>query len=418
MQFTGKLRRIVLERQGLLHSAPFGRGLRGTLAAIERLGYVQIDTISVVQRAHDHVLAARVPDYAPAMLDALQASGRVFEYWAHAAAYLPTSAYRFALPRMQAMRRGEERWIRCRDPRLMRRVLARIRAEGPLMARDFEAPAGKRGGWWDWKPAKQALEQLFMQGDLMVVGRQGFQKRYDLTERVLPADVDTRPPSLDEFASHLVAQSLASHGCASVGSATYQLRTPGLRAAVSTALVQAQEAGTVIAADARAHPRGTDGPEGLYVSRALLDARTPAASARVRILSPFDNVIIQRQRGRSLFDFDYQLECYLPEHKRRFGYFCLPLLYRDRFFGRADCKVHRLEGRLEIRALFVEHPLVIAPDGATAVSALARALWALAGSNGCDQIGLCKVDPISWLRPLRQAIDATGYPPTITGQQT
>jgi len=418
MQFTGKLRRIVLDRQGLLHSAPFGRGVGGTLAAIERLGYVQIDTISIVQRAHDHVLAARVPDYSPTMLDALQASGQIFEYWAHAAAYLPTSVYRFALPRMQAMRRGEERWIRCRDPRLMRRVLARIRAEGPLMAKDFDTPAGQRGGWWDWKPAKQALEQLFMQGDLMVVGRQGFQKRYDLTERVLPADVDTRPPSLEEFACHLVAQSLASHGCASVASATYLLRTPGLKTAVSAALARAREAGTVIAAESEAQPGRADGLNGLHVSRALLDRRTPAAPARVRILSPFDNVVIQRQRSRSLFDFDYQLECYLPEHKRRFGYFCLPLLYRDRFFGRADCKVHRLERRLEIRALFIEHPLVIEPEAATAISALAQALWALAGSNDCDRIDLGMVAPASWLRPLHRAIAATGHPPTITGQQT
>ena len=190
----GKLRRIALDRQGLLKREPFGRGKRATLKAIEQLGYVQIDTISVVERAHNHVLRARVPNYENHHIDKLQREGRIFEYWFHAAAYLPMRDFRFALPRMHAMRSGEERWLRSRDQKLMREVLATVRETGPLKARDFEDTRRGRGGWWDWKPAKSALEQLFMQGDLMVTGREGFQKIYDLTERVLPADTDMRTP--------------------------------------------------------------------------------------------------------------------------------------------------------------------------------------------------------------------------------
>ena len=189
------LRRIALEAQGLTRSSPFGRGTGGAERALEQLGYVQIDTISVVSRAHHHTLYNRIPGYQPKLLDKLVAERRAFEYWFHAAAYLPMRDYRYALPRMRRFKRGEMRWMRSRDQKLMDQVLDRIRFDGPLRARDFEDPSHKHGGWWDWKPAKRALEQLFMQGDLMVAAREGFQKTYDLPERVLPAGVDTRIPS-------------------------------------------------------------------------------------------------------------------------------------------------------------------------------------------------------------------------------
>lgn len=403
---TERLRRITLQRQGLLQATPFGSGLSGTRCAVAALGYVQIDTISVVSRAHDHVLQARVPGYRPEMLQRLQAEASIFEYWAHAAAYLPMGDYRFALPRMHAMRAGEERWIRCRDQKLMDRVLDRVRIDGPLQARDFEAPLSRRSsGWWDWKPAKSALEQLFMQGDLMVTGRSGFQKVYDLTERVLPAWVDTRTPTVDEYADHLIRNELRATGMASISSCLYQRRTPGLREAVSQALVGAEHDGRLTGL----RLTGADGSsEHVYVDPAALEARAPGTRPRARLLSPFDNVVIHRRRTRCLHDLDYLLECYVPAPKRRFGYFCLPILYRDRLIGRADCKAHRREGHFEVKHLFIENPAALEQEPDAACAAIVAACAALAAHNDCHTIELRAVKPRDWHQRLAVALQHRG----------
>jgi hypothetical protein len=343
-----RLRRIALAAQGLLQQAPFGQGRAGVLQALSHLGCVQIDSISVVERAHHHVLHSRVPDFTPAMTEQLLQSRNIFEYWSHAAAFLPIEDYRFSLPYKQAIKSGQIHWFKNRDRRLMGQILNRIRSEGALRARDIESGAGKRQGWWDWKPAKQALEQLYMQGDLMVSKREGFQKTYDLTERVLPNDVDSRSPTTEEFAAHLVDQQLRCHGVVSVKAITYLRRVPGLREAVKQLVDARIEKGEL---ESLRLPGGE-----VYLAKAgVLDERLPRSPNRVLILSPFDNSVIQRERLKVLFGFDYQIECYLPENKRRYGYFSLPLLYRDTFVGRMDCKAHRKERHLEIKALHLDH---------------------------------------------------------------
>lgn len=392
-----RLRRLVLERQGLTRRAAFGSGLAGTARAIERLGYVQIDTISVASRAHDHVLQARVPGYRPALLERLQREHRVFEYWAHAAAYLPMRDYRFAIPRMRDMRARRERWVRSRDERLMNEVLERVRRDGPMQTRDFEAPAGHRGGWWEWKPAKRALEQLFMQGDLIVVGRNGFQKVYDVPERALPDWVDTRAPTLEEYAGHLVQRHLEACGFASVRACTYQRRTPGLSDAVHDVLEAARGSGALCRLALPAPERA------VYVDPDALEAVVPGVRRRALLLSPFDNLVILRYRCLTLFGLDYQLECYLPAAKRRFGYFCLPVLYHDRLIGRADCKAHRRAGYLEVKRLFIEQERVFDKEGDVALPAIAEALAALAAHNGCSDVQIADVQPRRWLAPLQRA---------------
>jgi len=400
----GKLRRIALDHQGLLGRSPFGRGAQATLRAVQRLGYVQIDTISVVARAHHHVLQTRVPDYQPSHLDQLLEAGSIFEYWSHAAAYLPMEDYRYALPKMRAMARGEDRWVRSRDQRLMSRILDRIKIDGPLQARDFDAPkTHDASGWWSWKPAKQALEQLFMEGRLMVTGRQGFEKVYDLTERVLPADVETRTPSLQEQAAHRIRRTLDAHGVASAGSMLYLRSDPRLRHALNEQLHAMCQRGEL-----QRLTLGASGPtQPLYTSTGALDRRARPAPPRARILSPFDNAVIQRRRSRDLFDFDYQLECYLPAAKRRFGYFCLPLLYRDGFLGRADCKAHRSRGVMEIRALFVEDETPLLREPERCLGALADALAGFAREHDCAALALDTVKPRRWREPLARVLHAT-----------
>jgi uncharacterized protein YcaQ len=373
-----RLRRVALQQQGLLRPQAFGRGRKAVLRALLRLGYVQIDTISVVERAHHHVLRSRVPNFVPSQLQKLVAAGDVFEYWSHAAAFLPMRDYRFSLPRKQAFRRGENHWGRSRDKKLMADILARIEAEGPLKSRDFEQAGKGGGGWWEWKPAKQALEQLFMQGDLMVYAREGFQKTYDLPGRVLPQSVDTTMPDTREYAAHLVDTTLQAQGFTSMASISYLRKGAPLRQAIRSELDERLDRGELLAVQLA---------EGavFYGLPELLESAPARATKRVHILSPFDNALIQRDRTRQLFDFDYQVECYLPQDKRRYGYFALPLLYGAEFIGRMDCKAHRGTGTFEIRALHLEQGL--RPDG-TLAAALTGAIREFAAFNGCETVRL------------------------------
>jgi hypothetical protein len=387
VSIQGKLRRIALNQQGLLKTDSFGRGKQATLRAIEHLGYVQIDTISVVERAHHHVLRSRVSNYESKFLDQLVRERKVFEYWFHAAAWLPMRDYRFALPRM-TQKNGERNWFENCDRKLTNHVLERIEAEGPLRARDFEDTRKGKKEWWDWKPAKQALEQLFMQGELMVSAREGFQKVYDLPERVLPDGVDTRQPSRTEYADHLIDISLRAHGFATQRSITYLRRGKGLRDAVAEQLQARMDAGLLTTVKLAGNAIA-------YLDPVLLETRAPRCNAVVRILSPFDNAIIQRDRSRDVFDFDYQIECYVPQHKRQYGYFCLPLLYRDRFVGRIDCKAHRSKKQLEIKSVYIERKV-----DAEFVSALCEAVKSFAEFNGCKEVAILSTTQNHWFAHL------------------
>ncbi len=379
-------RRIALDAQGLLRPATFGRGRAGALRALETIGYVQIDTISVVARAHQHVLWSRVPGYREVHLDQLVERREAFEYWTHAAAYLPMRHYRFALQRMNAIKSGETHWIRCPDTRLMKAVVDRIRAEGPLKARDFEAPTGKATGWWNWKPAKRALEQLYIQGDVMVSRREGFEKVYDLPERVLPGWVDTTPPTADEFAAHRVESTLQAHGYATQKSFTYLRKGSSIRSAVARHL-EAR-----IAEGSLARRSLTNGLK-VYAEPSTFDARPRQRAKNVRLLSPFDNVIIQRDRLQAVFDYDYLLECYVTEAKRQFGYYCLPVLYGDEFVGRIDAKAHRDRGILEVRHLHIERDI---EDRERFLTVLRDELLSYATFNDCAGIAVRRSSPKDW----------------------
>lgn len=394
-----KLRRLALTKQGLTGKTPFGSGLAGAAAALQHLGYVQIDTISVVQRAHHHVLATRVPNYKTEHLNQLLSDGLAFEYWHHAAAYMPIEDYRFARLRMQDIKDGVRFWSKRRDLKLEKTILERIRSDGALMARDFEAPGHKGNGWWEWKPAKHALEQLFMMGELCVARRDGFQKVYDVPERVLPRHVNTKIPSTEEYAAHLIDGQLANYGHVTAKSVTYLQRSAALRQ-VSNALFKQRIATQQLV------PVELPDAQLVYTSPDIWSERTPAPSARLRVLSPFDNSIIQRERIQRLFDFDYQIECYVPQAKRQFGYFCLPLAFADELVGRMDCKAHRDTQHLEIRALFLEKPIELRSRDKF-ITAFAKACQDFRRFNQCDKISLSQCQPKQWLKPLRAALKAS-----------
>ncbi len=369
-------RKIVLHSQNLPPSKPGGSALAATLTAIEQLGYIQIDTISVVERAHHHTLWNRNPCYQPAQLDQLLADQQVFEYWAHAAAYLPMRDYRFSLPRKQAIASGERDHWYARDPKLMRYVLDRIRAEGPLQARDF-VHQGEKLGEWQTKPAKRALEYLFMQGDLMVPRRINFHKVYDLTERVLPTHIDQRPPTAEEHARFLITRFLAANGLAQAADFSYLLKdVKPLINALLPAMLEAGELQQVQVA-------GLDWyalPDAL----SLLDK--PLQRRSLKILSPFDNLLIQRERMRRLFDFDYQIECYTPAAKRQYGYFSLPVLWDGQLVARMDCKAERKTGVLQVHHLALEAGVQKPARLAAFKAALQQEMQDFMQFNGCSGI--------------------------------
>ncbi len=397
-QDLARLRRLALAAQGLLQAQPYGRGLAGARKAINHIGYVQIDTISVVERAHNHVFYSRVPNFKPSMINRMLRDGDIFEYWTHAAAFLPITDFRFSLPYKHAIKNGQTHWYKKPDKKLMGELLVRIRSEGALRSRDLETNIKKRTGWWDLKPTKKALEQLYMEGELMVSNREGFQKTYDLTERVLPSHVDSQFPSMEEFATHIVDQQLRCHGLVSLKGLTYLRKNSELRKAVKTLVNERLAQGIV-------EQIKVNSGEVFIINAGEFERSLPRLSNRLSILSPFDNSVIQRERLKALFQFDYQIECYVPEAKRRYGYFSLPLLYRGEFVGRMDCKAHRKAGRLEVKSLhFEQHNF----DEVRVMDAFIDAITQFCDFQGCESVSVTEAHPKHLTQRLNSALKNLG----------
>ncbi|VAW84581.1 FIG074102: hypothetical protein [hydrothermal vent metagenome] len=390
-----RLHLIALFHQGLTLARPFGQGLQATEGVLERLGYIQIDTLSIVERAHHHTLWTRVPDYQPDYLHQLVRERRVFEYWFHAASYLPICDYRFALPKMSAIKRGESHYYANVDDKYMHHVHDRIRIDGPLKARHFESTTTKNGKWWNWKPTKRALEKLFMQGDLMITRRDGMEKVYDLTERVLPGDINTSEPSLLEFSEYLLNVSLRANGFTTLKQLTYLRPGKALRKALGTVLQQKIEAGTVMECI-------IDGMPPVYAAQNVFEIKINRPAANVRLLSPFDNAIIHRERVQQLFEFDYRLECYTPKEKRQFGYFCLPILYKDSLVGRVDCKAHRKTGNFELIHLHLEAKIV---DLDHFITHFTKTVYRFSTFNNCHSICVSNITPKKLASLVRRAFN-------------
>lgn len=379
-------RKIILHSQQLPPKQTKQASKAVTLSAIEQLGYIQIDTISVIQRAHHHTLWNRNTRYQPCNLDALLDQKQVFEYWSHAAAYLPMRDYRYSLYRKNGFKTGQlKHWYK-KDQSLMDEVLKRIEQEGPLMAKDFEGERANKSGWGG-KPAKQALETLFMQGDLMVPKRVNFHKVYDLTERVIPSDIDISVPSEMEYARYLIVRYLEANGVGLAAEMSYLLKN--IKPQLIDVLKEMSEQGELI--------KVAIGQQHYYMLPHSLELlKRPLSRSKLKILSPFDNLLIQRKRMSALFNFDYLIECYVPEAKRQYGYFSLPLLWQGELVARMDCKVDRKQGCLHINNLAIEDKLQQWDDF---TDALGQELTQFMAFNHCDSCFVHKTSP-STLRPL------------------
>jgi uncharacterized protein YcaQ len=342
------------EARGLaLRAQRFGdSGALAPIDLLDALGAIQMDSVNILARNHLLVPFARLGAYSTSELQrAIYHDKRGFEYWGHMASWLPMAEYRYFLPRMARMRATGRGWwlqVRSEHPALYPLVLERVRAEGPLGAAAFDDPRGGRGTWWDWKPAKLVLEDLLDQGLLMCSERTaGFARLYDLTERVLPAGLDITDPGRLDATRHLLLRGLQRLGVATaIEMADYFRLKP---------IDQVKEALAGLLADGQIVPVSVDGWTGklAYSTPELLAGPFDVPAHRPTLLAPFDNLLWERSRVERIFGFHYRVEIYVPEAKRQYGYFVLPLLARGSLAGRADLKLDRQAGVLRVRGLWL-----------------------------------------------------------------
>ncbi len=357
------VRTIALAAQGL--HQPLGAAAQPDrerlLQVIRQVGCVQIDTLQVVRRSQYLVLWSRLGSYDPEVLDSLQmGEGRMlFEGWQHAASIIPLEEYRYQIPRQRYLREHPTNWYtrwltEKGSPQVIEHVRQRIRREGALKVSDFEHDGQKGGTWWNWRPAKVALEYLVAFGELMIAGREKFQRVYDLTERVLPAWVDTREPEIaarDRFWVERGAKSMGVGLARHAGDFTWMKVTRSRP--ITASLIEQQ---VLVPVATRFENKSTGE---LFIHRDNLPLLEQAADGALRaerttFLSPFDSLWWAARRDEMLWGFHQALECYLPASKRVYGYFSLPILHKDRLAGRFDPKLERKTGLLRIKSLYLE----------------------------------------------------------------
>ena len=331
-----------MRAQRLDEPEPFGAGPAAVEAAIGHLGYVQIDTINVVERCHHHILFSRIPSYRRADLAQLQSVEKsIFEYWTHALSYVPVSDYPYFVPAMKAYRETPSAWFGSVSKDEVSAMLKRLKAEGPLSIRDIDDDelVDKDHPWASRKPSKRVLQLMFYQGLVAISAREGMVKTYDLTLRHFGWNSFPRPATERQVTAYLLDRALRSQGIVSLDSICH-LNAPAKKAVHE--LIEARVKRRLLL------PLTIEGAEKVqhWTAPETLDQSPPDPSRRVHILSPFDPLVIQRKRLKLFFGYDHVFEAYVPASRRRYGYFALPLLVGDRVVAVVDLKTDRAAGRL------------------------------------------------------------------------
>src|ERR1700682_3191796 len=335
-------RRIWLHAQRLDTPVPFGDGPQAIAAAVEHLGYVQIDTINVIERCHHHILYCRIPNYRRADLRQAQSIDRsVFEYWTHALSYVPAKDFRFFVPLMKLHKREGHRWFASVRPEDTRKVMRLLRRDGALTIRDIEDDVltEKEHLWQSRKPSKRALQLAFYTGEVTISERTGMLKTYELTARHFGWDRPPKPASAAETIAYLLDRALRSQGLVSLDSICH-LDAPS-KAAVHRlieARVRRKEL-TPVALEGAGKQEHWARPE-------ALEPAGEGDAGLVHILSPFDPLIIQRKRTELFFGYGHRFEAYVPKPKRLFGYFALPVLVGEDIVAAIDLKTDRKNRKL------------------------------------------------------------------------
>jgi uncharacterized protein len=392
-------RQIQLAALGLLMTPLALATKESVLKCIRQMGVLQIDTIHVVARSPYLVLFSRLGQYSSSWLDEHLAAGNLFEYWAHAACFIPIEDYAFF---RRAMLEGDHHiyapngWLE-NHVEAIEQVRQRIRGEGALRSADFDQTK-RRGLWWDWKDEKLILEHLFNRGELMINCREKFQRVYDLQERVLPGWNDYHLPAPEVIRNELVKRSVRCMGIARLEWVAdyYRLSKRGLPGLLERQ-VQSGELRTVRVQDFEdpwyVHPDNWD-----LIEMANNGQLVPSLTT---FLSPFDPLVWDRKRVRQLFNFDYSMESYLPASKRQYGYFNLPILQRGTLIGRLDAKAHRNEKRFEVRSIHLEKN--VDPDEQL-LHDLVIALNQIASWHTCFQVTVAMSNPTDLAEKLNRLL--------------
>ena len=369
-----QLRRYVVAHQG--YATRFRRGRSADVVeTVRRLSCVQLDSISAVARAHRLTLTSRVGAYPEGTVSKLLTTGRVFEYWAHEACLVPIEDYPLFKRRMEHL--SEQHWWGRKhdhDPQTKQHVLDALREYGALPTRFFEGGGG--GGMWNWKPEKRILEDLFAAGEVVVAGRDGFQRLYALPEQVIPREYLEAPtPSEEEFLRGYALRAVRGRGALTESGIAEHCRFAGGIKAMRPVVDSLEAEGLV-----RRVGVSDGGAPVVVPAAATLDGAAPAAGV---LLCPFDNMLWDRPFVERVFGFRHLIEVYKPAPQREYGYYVLPFLYGDRLVGRADLKSDRAEGVLRVRAFHLE-PKV--RRSAALDAALERALDRLARVLGLERV--------------------------------
>ncbi|HWK69648.1 MAG TPA: crosslink repair DNA glycosylase YcaQ family protein [Burkholderiaceae bacterium] len=338
-------RRLWLRAQRLDADAPFGGGPQATPAAVQHLGYVQIDTINVIERCHHHILWTRIPDYRRDHLRQAQTVDRtVFEYWTHALSYIPVNDLRFFMGDMKQQRLSPRSWFSSVTESDLRKVIARVRDNGALSIRDIDDDelVEKDHAWASRKPSKRALQLAFHIGKLTVSERTGMLKTYELMDRHFQWDRPPRKASEKQVIDYLLDRALRSQGLVSLDSACHLNagRKPLLRLAIEKRVKQGKLVPVAI--------DGAGKVEHWSLPETVTDI--PPEAAGVHILSPFDPLVIQRKRLKMFFGYEHLFEAYVPKEKRIYGYMGLPVLVDDEIVAVLDLKADRARRELLLQA--------------------------------------------------------------------
>jgi uncharacterized protein len=340
-----RARQIWLAAQKLDTPTPFGDDPGATVAAVEHLGYVQIDTINVIERCHHHILFTRIPGYQREHLRQAQSVAKsVFEYWTHALSYVPTRDIRFFLPEMKQHQQEPDHWYADASEDELRRLVRRIRKDGPLSIRDIDDDelVEKDHPWVSRKPSKRVLQLGFYNGVLTISERKGMVKTYELMDRHFGWDKRPRPATANQITEYLLERALRTQGIVSLDSIAYL--DPKPKPALKT-LIEAQ------VRRRRLVPVAVEGAEkGVFWARPeVLASAVEPERALTHILSPFDPLIHQRKRTKLFFDYEHLFEAYVPKSKRKLGYFALPVLVGDQIVAAIDLKTDRAAGKMLIQ---------------------------------------------------------------------
>ncbi len=396
---------LILEVQCLRSNSPIS-----TILDVARsIHNIQIDTISVVSRSHNLICFNRFPKYQEGDVWKQEKEGKLFEYWSHSMCLMPMDAFPYYAWKMEMMRKRKSGWYvkwGIENKEIVNAVFQKVKEDGATKSKDLGESNTQSGGWWDWKKEKRALEYLMTIGRLMVSYREGFQKYYDIPERVVPSGIDVTPMSEADIPRYLIDTTLKSLGIADYRD--IKLYTGGMaamhfwknqRGAIEEYLDSL--VGDLIE-ELDFGQKNRYFVHKNYLSHLEKDSPVDEQEP-VKILTPFDNILRERHYPKSIWDFDYKIECYVPKPDRKHGYFVLPILDQNELRGRVDVKVHRKEHILELISLYLEAPEILSEEG---IIRLRDGIWAFAQFHNCLAIKCGKVSPRTATKAVRDTIES------------